>query len=207
MQQQPGIWKEGRQGGASLCYIGLDDEAIEMVMPHHADVGIRATLACEEIPTEVDTLLERNWELAVHGDEQLAVTTAAALQICDSHHHRGWILPHTAEADDGAAIIAGPHNFVAYRVVLSDGVIAQPQPELSQPLPARWLPDQLQEAKDAITGIVDSGQWAIWLVDAATLERMGPTQHRQLMQWLGDHHTHIWCAPIRDIANWKGSPE
>lgn len=203
MQQKSGIWKEGRQGGASLCYIGLDDEAIKMVMHRHADVGIRATLACERIPSKVDTLLERNWDLAAYGDKQLAVTTAAALKVCDSRHCRGWILPHTAEADDGTAAIAGPHSFVEYRVVFSDGVISQPKPDLSQPLPARWLPDQLQEAKDAITGIVDSGQWIIWLVDAATLDRMGTTQHHQLMQWLGDHHARIWCAPIRDIANWK----
>ncbi len=175
-----------------------------MVMNHHADVGIRATLACDGVPFEVDTLLERNWDLAAYGDKQLAVTTAAALQLCDSRHRRGWIMPHTAEADDGDAAIASPHNFVAYRVVPSVGIISQPKPDLSQPLPARWLPGQLQDAKDAVTGIVDSRQWAIWLVDAATLDRMGTAQHRQLMQWLGDHHARIWCAPIRDIANWKG---
>lgn len=58
-----GIWKEGRHGAASLCYVEIGDETLAWVAEHHARVGIRATLASHGTPPLGSLLAGRNWEL------------------------------------------------------------------------------------------------------------------------------------------------
>jgi hypothetical protein len=81
--------------------------------------------------------------------------------------------------------------------------ITAPQPPLDQPLGSFSLPADLEQAKRSIDRVVNAGEWAIWRVDAATFNALTPDSHRRLLQWLGDHHGRIWCAPVRDIATWR----
>jgi hypothetical protein len=171
-------------------------------MEHHSKVGIRATLACVNTPQEIDKLVERNWDLAVNGDEQQAAATAASLRERDGRDTRGWVSPMADALDSQSRLLGGRNDFVLYRVALKEGVITQPQPLLDRPLPAQWLPSTLNEAMRAIDVVVMASHWAIWLVDAHRLDCLEAAQHQRLLHWLGEHHARIWCAPIRDVATW-----
>jgi hypothetical protein len=53
-----------------------------------------------------------------------------------------------------------------------------------------------------IDAVVGRGKWAVWRFTAADLRRMGPDAHASLLQWLGEHHGRVWCAPLRDIGDY-----
>jgi hypothetical protein len=57
----------------------------------------------------------------------------------------------------------------------------------------------------AIAAAKPTGEWIIWEFPAETLDKLGPAGHRALLQWLGDEHAKVWCAPIKDIAAWNAS--
>jgi hypothetical protein len=187
-----GPWKEGRKGGASLLYAGLTPEQLTQVQANHAAVHIRATLACGHVIDGLSVLVERNWDLAIEG-ASASTALAGALETLDHRPKRGVILPDRPE----------PAVWELYRVVEAPESISAPAPSLERALASRALPTDLDEAKQAIDQVVGAGAWAIWRVDAATFDRMPTDSHKRLLQWLGDHHGRIWCAPVRDIATWR----
>jgi hypothetical protein len=83
------------------------------------------------------------------------------------------------------------------------GTIGRPGPDLRRPLPSMAAEGTESAMRKAIDDVVERGQWAIWRLDADAVERMTPAGHARLLQWLGDHHMRIWCAPIRDIGTWQ----
>ncbi len=187
-----GAWKEGRAGGASLVYVGLDAGQLDHVQANHAAVHIRATLACDHVVDSLQSLAKRNWDLAVNGSHACG-SLASELAILDQRGEHGLILPNDR-------VTVAP---VLYRVSDTSATIPSPQPLLDQPLGSFALPVDMDQAKRAIDRVVSEGQWAIWRVDGPTFSEMSHESHRRLLQWLGEHHARIWCAPVRDIATWR----
>lgn len=190
-----GPWKEGRAGGASLCYLPLPPGGLELVAKHHAAVGIRATLACDAIRDEdLRPLVGRNWDLAVLAplaDETLPPSLAAL----DGRASRGWVWTEAAHV--------APEGLPLYQLSTLRGSVEQPGPSLASPLPSLVAEETPEAMMNAIEEVVGQGRWGVWRLDAATLERWTPAGHARLLRWLGDHHARIWCAPIRDIGTWQ----
>ncbi|MEX0652609.1 MAG: hypothetical protein WD534_02560 [Phycisphaeraceae bacterium] len=191
-QPGTGAWKEGRQGGASLCYVNLPTAQLNMVQAHHARVGIRASVACTAASPDLRELVDRNWDIAIHGptlDPQLA----EALRELDEKTQRGLVTTDDSQpAEPGNAF---------YRVTAQPGALeaGQPLPDTLPSMPTRPDVTALMAEIDAV---VAGGQWAVWRFDAATVKALGEQAHARLLRWLGDHHARIWCAPIRDIVAW-----
>ncbi|MCC5850310.1 MAG: hypothetical protein JJU29_19670 [Verrucomicrobia bacterium] len=186
-----GPWKEGREGAASLCYIDLQPEELDHVLRHHAAVGIRASLVCNDLHPNLSLPAERNWDLVAGREDP---DLLSGLQKLDGCPERGCFLPTDSLSD--------PARFL-YRLGTSDGVIPSPGPDLSAPLPSRKAPADTDMLLNGIEADVGKAHWGVWRIDSAILAEMGVTAHERLLQKLGDHHARIWCAPIRDIAGWQ----
>lgn len=187
-----GVWKEGRAGAASLVYVGLSDAQLAQVTEHHAAVYIRATLACATVSEQLTPLVQRNWDLAMRGDradEQLA----SDMRKLDGRDVHGVI--EVGDRNASATFL--------YRVGNAPETIRTPQPALDRALGSFGLPTDLDQAKRAIDVPVFAGEWAIWRIDAAIFDALTADAHKRLLQWLGDDHGRIWCAPVRDIATWR----
>ncbi len=187
-----GPWKEGRAGAASLCYLGLSPEQIEVAAKHHAAVGIRATIACAGADAALAELARCNWDLAVAAHADTAAT-AERLCMLDGRRLRGCIRA-------GESSAAGDPDTL-YHVTDTPGTLdaAGPLPAMLPSMATMADADELAEAIDAV---VSKGKWAIWRMDADVFEAMSTQGHHRLLHWLGHHHAHIWCAPIRDIFEW-----
>jgi len=69
-------------------------------------------------------------------------------------------------------------------------------------LPLRDAGANALDLRVLIDSVVGRGKWAVWRFTADDLSRMGPDAHAALLQWLGEHHGRVWCAPIRDIGDY-----
>lgn len=201
----PGPWKENRQGAVSLCYLGLEPNALEMVLAHHAAVGIRASLVCGAVEPLLSVPAERNWDLLADREDTDLLTALARI---DGHADRGVYFPGEAVAGSDKFlyqlsaredVIPAPHSS---RVTphSSLNLIPSSAPDVTQPLPSFPAPADVSLVLDWIEAVVQKGRGLILRIDTACISEMGPDQHRRLLQRLGDHHARIWCAPIRDIA-------
>lgn len=179
-----GPWKEGRCGAASLCYWQLTAEQHSWVLDHHQAVGIRATMAMPADQAHAKECTERNWDCALLADAETANSGAGHI----------WL-----QAPPYPATLTN----AAYLAHLGPGCMPAPQAVTTSALPAQYLPPCLELAQGAIETVVAQQAWAIWYCDGPQLAALRKEAHRQLLSWLGDHHARIWCAPIRDIANWS----
>ena len=186
-----GLWKEGREGATSLCYVGLDDAALDIVFRHHAAVGIRASLVCGTVEAKYSVPAERNWDLlAGRPDPELI---CALHQLDGRRSERGYFAPMDPLPDPDAFL---------YHLSDRADVIQGPRHDLPTPLPSGRAPADANLLMTQIESVVQKGQWVIYRIDATTLDAMGAAAHRNLLRQLGDQHARIWCAPIRDIALW-----
>lgn len=186
-----GPWKEGRSGGASLCYISPDPETLRWVMEHHAKVGIRATVA-GVVAADLERLArERNWDLA-----SLAGSLGGHRPLEERPSERGLVHGPDFSAEAGA-------GSWLYQVTGRSGEIAGPGVVEAQALPSHVGMSEMDGLMERINRVVEVGAWAIWRLDEVTLQAMRPNAHRALLAWLGEHHGRIWCAPVRDIAAWR----
>lgn len=184
----PGPWKENRQGAVSLCYLGLEAEALETVLAHHAAVGIRASLVCDTVRPDSSVPAERNWDLMAGSPDP---DLLRSLHHLDGRSDRGCFFSGQAHPDSTGCL---------YQLSTQEDVIKAPAPDLTMPLPSFPAPADVPRVLDWIEAVVQKGHWLILRIDATCVSDMGTDQHRRLLQRLGDHHARIWCAPIRDIA-------
>lgn len=185
------IWKENRQGAVSLCYHGLSAPEQEWVLAHHAAVGIRASIVCEEAEPWLALAAERNWDLLAGRDDALL---RASLSELDGRTERGCFLP-----DGLSALPPG----TLYRLGTLEETIRGPEPDLTKPLPSFAAPPDVGLLLDWIWSVVLNAGWLILRMDDTCVNQMGLAAHQKLLQRLGDEHARIWCAPIRDVAQWK----
>lgn len=185
-----GPWKEGRAGGASLCYVLPTLEQSVWIDAHHARVGIRATVVARGDEPQLAEWARRKWDLALGAD----ASAAPHLHTLDQRSDRGYVLT------DGARIppTAPP---AAYVVDACIGSIAHPG--ASGPLPTLSAEPDVTAMQDSIETVVATAGWAIWRITPDHLDAWGSAGHRRLLSWLGDHHARIWCAPVRDIAAFR----
>jgi len=191
-----GKWKEGRIGGVSLCYVDPGRTELGWVIEHHAAVGIRASLAVrqtEVIAAHLQTVAERNWDLAVRSgaDNELL---REALERIDSRPTRG-LLIEPGQTPDSADWL--------YRITEGPGAIS-PETRLSPEnlLGATAANGAVEPLIAAMDEVLTTELWRIWLIDNTSLHALGQTGHAALLRFLGDHHDRIWCAPVRDILGW-----
>ena len=187
----PPVWKENRQGAVSLCYHGLSAPEQEWVLAHHAAVGIRASIICEEAEPRLSVVAERNWDLLAGRDDALL---RASLSELDGRTERGCFLP-----DRQAAVPPG----TLYRLGTLEEPIRRPEPDLAKPLPSFSAPPDAGHLLDRTQRTLETGDWLILRLHGRCLTGMGPAAHQTLLHRLGDFHARIWCAPVRDIAQWK----
>lgn len=45
--------------------------------------------------------------------------------------------------------------------------------------------------------------WTVWRLDGEVLDALGEAGHAALLNWLGQEHARIWCAPVRDIQDYR----
>jgi hypothetical protein len=57
--------------------------------------------------------------------------------------------------------------------------------------------------RESIEAACRSDGWTIWRLDAKAVEELGATGHAALLNWLGQEHARVWCAPIRDIQRFQ----
>jgi hypothetical protein len=121
--------------------------------------------------------------------------------------------------DEGRlAGVAERHGGVGIRatVVVADAASADPllrelaernwdiaHGSLPETLPLTAAPHDADELMRGIEAVVGRADWAVWRIDAAALDALGDAGHERLMRWLGEHHGRIWCAPVRDVAEWR----
>jgi hypothetical protein len=77
------------------------------------------------------------------------------------------------------------------------------------------LPEQVADAGTLVadvTGLRErmeaacrSGSWTIWRLDGEAVNSLGAQGHAALLDWLGQEHARIWCAPIHDISQFRTS--
>jgi len=89
--------------------------------------------------------------------------------------------------------------------VAAPGGRAADTPSSAEALASRIAPS----SADVWCAAIESGRaaqrWTIWRLDLAALERLGHAGNRHVLRWLGDHHDQVWCAPVRDIAAYRGA--
>ncbi len=168
-----GPWKEGRVGGASLCYIRLRADQLDAVATHHAAVGIRATVAGHPASATLQTLAERNWDLA---------------ELITPDTTNSGLLLHRTDPP-------------GYQLTTVTGLVP-PKQSPPAALPSMPSPDSLPAWQAEIEAAMSQHHWGIWRIDAAGLDALTLRTHANLLRWLGDHHARIWCAPIFDIHRW-----
>lgn len=185
-------WKEGRHGAASLCYAGLTEPDLARIVPLHARVGIRATLLVPP-PVRVPPLLAgRNWEIAPD-----------PLQTV---HPDGVVAPE-GDALSARMVPAPPQLPQSAKDAPASCMISRHAPRLSSPLPTIPADPDPHAFRDAVEAVVAEGAWVIWWIPRATLHEWGEEGFAGILRWLGDHHARIWCAPVRDIAQWLWEPD
>ncbi|MCC5844464.1 MAG: hypothetical protein JJU05_09450 [Verrucomicrobia bacterium] len=187
----PPLWKEGRQGAVSLCYLGLNPPERDWVLAHHAAVGIRASRVCDRAEPCLSLPVERNWDLLSDREDADLHTALSAL---DGRSERGCFVPETHPAVPAGTL---------YTLSTREEVIEAPEPDLSKPLPSFAVSADADFVLDWIECVVAKGHWLILRLDAKCLSEMNRAGHQTLLQRLGDHHARIWCAPVRDIATWR----
>jgi hypothetical protein len=146
-------------------------------------------------PEQLDWIIEHH----------AAVGIRATLAGGDEPHRqllaeRNWHLTGVPASDGMITWHDGEAAGVMRRLSLALGAIADPA-SLTDPLPSQPAND-VAELRATIESDAGSGAWRIWRMDEATLEAIGPADHRALLQWLGENHARIWCAPAADIAAW-----
>lgn len=189
-----GPWKEGRAKAISLCYVDLTPAQCGIVATNHARVGIRGTLALRDAREGLRPLVERNWDLAVM--DTLPPYVTAELAELDGRHKRGVLLL--------SGQLAGVRT-AEYRIRTAPGTIAAKGSNLDEELPSLVaLADAVKLRGQMECAGVD-GQWSIWRIDSHVLDAMGDADHASLLTWLGEHHSRIWCAPVRDIAQFRAA--
>lgn len=201
MNEHNGPWKEGRICALSLCYIDPAESQLGWVLPNHAGVGIRATLALSAGGDPPPVALERNWDLAtLCVDEGVASTASESTPGVEQEASVRVVgaVPGTEPRSYMLTVRAGPALCPTrdgrHREELRAGPL-----HLSGTIPPPGVEGLLQACHAMLTG----GQWIIWCVDRLLLEQLGPESHARLLALLGTHHAAIWCAPVRDIAAWS----
>jgi len=94
------------------------------------------------------------------------------------------------------------HLATAKAAGVGEGSMSPPGVPLPSPLICRVAPSDGRQIIASIEETVPSGLWTIWRIEPAVLDEMGPHGHATLLKRLGDQHARIWCAPVRDIAEW-----
>jgi len=199
-QSERGPWKEGRVWAASLCYTEGLPADFEPWLANHRAVGIRATSAYGEPSAQFPALAQLNWDLALNTPQPDAALLEAMGQ-CDQRASRGLL----------AASSTPPDPRWQYTVAEQPGDVPPPggraadTPSSAEALASRIAPS----SADVWCAAIESGRaaqrWTIWRLDLAALERLGHAGHRHVLRWLGDHHDQVWCAPVRDIAAYRGA--
>jgi hypothetical protein len=164
---------------------------MNLILRHHDAVGIRASIVCSEGLKEAAAVVERNWDVVTISEDPEMLE---ALYLQDGRDHRGF---YAAVSPPGE-----PANFL-YRLINREDVLTKRCPDLSTPLPVSHAPADPDGILQKIEEVVVRGQWMILRMDEACFTQLSIEGHKRLLQYLGDLHARIWCAPIRDIACWK----
>jgi hypothetical protein len=77
------------------------------------------------------------------------------------------------------------------------------------------LPEQVADTGTLVTDVTGlrkrieaacrDSRWTIWRLDGEAVDALGAEGHAAILNWLGQEHARIWCAPIRDIQKFRDS--
>jgi hypothetical protein len=102
--------------------------------------------------------------------------------------------------------VAANHARVGIRATVVNG----PAGELLQTLagrnwdlttaePAGMVSAEAAGLRERVEKACTGNDWTIWRLDGAVLTALGAEAHGALLNWLGQEHARVWCAPVRDI--------
>ena len=106
-----------------------------------------------------------------------------------------WVLAHHAAVGIRATLVGCSDEDLAATARQRNWDLAEHAPADVQRADA-----DARVLRQRIDGVASAGDWAVWLLEEATLTQMGEAGHADLLRWLGDEHARIWCAPVKDIS-------
>ncbi len=128
---------------------------------------------------------------------------ASLLYLNPRPDQAAWIAEHHAAVGIRASIQGAPPA-ISETLALRNWDLRDPGtalPKKSDPnLPQPRTEHDPATIQTLIAAAKPTGEWLIWEFTPETLDHLGPAGHKALLQWLGDEHARVWCAPIKDIA-------
>jgi len=127
---------------------------------------------------------------------------ATLLYINPTETQMAWVAANHQAVGIRATVVGAPDAFASELRARNWDLREQP-PEPGTAAPAKRSGVTADRVREHVAADKATGAWSAWEWDRDRLDTLGAEAHASLLRWLGEEHARVWCAPLRDIADWK----